>query len=93
MTRAAQLPIEFDYTGTAPTGFEGIKRTSCTHTKLFEKVTVTLTDGTPSIATREVLPPGEYEREITVASVDGDILVISDQPGVFTTVKALEPGI
>ena len=115
MTRAAQLPIEFEYKGTVPTGFDGINRASCTFTKPVETVTVTLTgpathterftlaepsaevsfplpDGTLSVTTKEIVLPGEYEREITVVSVDGETLVISDQPSVLKTVTVLERG-
>ena len=115
MTRAAQLPIEFEYKGTVPTGFDGINRASCTFTKPVETVTVTLTgpathterftlaepsaevsfplpDGTLSITTKEIVLPGEYEREMTVASVDGEMFVISDQPSVLRTIKVLERG-
>ena len=114
MTRAAQLPIEFEYKGTVPTGFDGINRANCTFTKPVETVTVTLTgpathtevftlgepstdvsfplpEGTLSISTLEIVPPGEYEREMTVTSVDGETLVVSDQPGVLKTVTVLEP--
>ena len=114
MTLAVQLPIEFEYTGTIPTGFDGINRANCTFTKAVETVTVTLSgparhtetftvadpttavsfplpEGTLSITTLEIVPPGEYDREITVTSVDGDVLVVSDQPGVLKTVTILEP--
>ena len=114
MTRAAQLPIEFEYKGTIPTGFDGINRAGCTFTKAVETVTVTLSgpakhteiftltepttdvsfplpDGTLSISTLEIVPPGEYQREMTVTSVDGETLVISDQPGVLKTITILEP--
>ena len=113
-TMAVQLPIEFEYMGTVPTGFDGINRANCTFTKAVETVTVTLTgpakhsevftlsepstqvsfplpEGTLSITTMEIVPPGEYQREITVTSVDGDTLVISDEPGVLKTVTILEP--
>ena len=111
-TLAAQLPIEFEYKGTVPTGFDGINRAGCTFTKAAATVTVTLTgpaehtevftlsepmtdvsfplpEGTLSISTREIVPPGEYRREMTITSLDGDILVISDQPGVLKTVTIL----
>ena len=114
MTRAAPLPIEFEYMGTIPTGFDGINQATCTFTRPVETVTVTLTgpathtevftlsepttevlfplpEGTLSITTLEIVPPGEYEREMTVTSVDGETLVISDQPGVLKTVTILEP--
>ena len=114
MTRAAQLPIEFEYTGSIPTGFDGINQARCTFTKAVETVTVVLTgpathtetftldqpsaevafplpEGTLSITTQEIVPPGEYQREMTVTSVNGETLVISDQPGVLTTVTILEP--
>ncbi len=113
-TRAAQLPIEFEYFGSVPTGFDGINRANCTFTKPVETVTVVLTgpathsevftlsepntkvsfplpDGTLSISTLEIVPPGEYQREIVLTSVDGDTLVLSDQPGVLKTVTILEP--
>ena len=113
MTRAAQLPIEFEFEGTIPTGFDGINQADCTFTKAVETVTVTLTgpaehteiftlgepttevsfplpEGTLSISTLEILPPGEYQREMTVSSVDGETLVISDQPGVLKTVTIVE---
>jgi len=114
MTRAAQLPIEFEYTGTIPTGFDGINRANCTFTKAVETVTVVLTgpathtelftlsepstnvsfplpEGTLSVSTLEIVPPGEYQREMTVTSVDGDALVISDQSGVLKTVTIVPP--
>ena len=114
MTRAAQLPIEFEFFGTVPTGFDGINQANCTFTKAVETVTVKLTgpathtetftlgepttevsfplpEGTLSISTLEIVPPGEYQREMTVISVDGDTLAISDQPGVLKTVTILEP--
>ena len=50
-----------------------------------------LPEDTLSVTTREIVPPGEYRREITVTSVDGESLVISDQPGVLKTVTILEP--
>ena len=113
MTRAAQLPIEFEYKGTVPTGFDGINRANCTFTKPVMTLDVVLTgpathtetftlsepttevpfplpEGTLSISTLEIVPPGEYQREMTVTSVDGDTLVISDQPGVLQTVTILE---
>ena len=113
MTAAVQLPIEFEYKGTVPTGFDGINTANCTFTKAVETVTVTLTgpathseiftltepspqvsfpvpEGTLSITTMEIVPPGEYQREMTVTSVDGDTLVVSDQPGVLKTVTILE---
>ena len=114
VTLAAQLPIEFEYKGTIPTGFDGINRANCTFTKEVETVTVVLTgpathtetftlsepstevsfplpEGTLSISTLEIVPPGEYQREMTVTAVDGDTLLISDQPGVLKTVTILEP--
>ena len=112
-TRAAQLPIEFEYKGTIPTGFDGINTANCTFTKPVMTLTVTLTgpathsetftlaepttevsfplpEGTLSISTLEIVPPGECQREMTVTSVDGEALVISDQPGVLKTVTILE---
>ena len=114
MTRAAQLPIEFEYAGTVPTGFDGINQATCTFTKPVEKVTVVLTgpathteiftldeprvevafplpEGILSITTQEIVPPGEYQREMTVTSVDGETLVISGQRGFLNTVTILEP--
>ena len=114
ITRAAQLPIEFEYTGSVPTGFDGINQATCTFTKPVATVTVVLTgpathtetftldepsvevafplpEGTLSITTQEIVPPGEYQREITVTSVDGETLVVSSQPGVLKTMTILEP--
>jgi len=114
MTRAAQLPIEFEFKGTVPTGFDGINQANCTFTKPVMTVDVVLTgpathtetftlsepttevpfplpEGTLSISTLEIVPPGEYQREMTVTSVDGETLVVSDQPGVLKTVTILEP--
>ena len=114
MTLAAQLPIEFEYKGSTPTGFDGINTAECTLTKAVKTVTVVLSgpathietfpirdgtervsfplpDDTPSITTREIIPPGEYQREITVSSIDGDVLVLSNQPGVLKSVTVLEP--
>ena len=113
MTLAAQLPIEFEFFGTVPTGFDGINQANCTFTKPVKTVTVMLSgpakhtevftlsqpttevsfplpEGTLSISTLEIVPPGEYQREMTVTSVDGDTLVISDQPGVLKTVTIVE---
>ncbi len=113
-TLAAQLPIEFEFKGTIPTGFDGVNRATCIFTKAVETVTVKLTgpathteiftlaepttqvsfplsEGTLSISTLEIVPPGEYQREMTVTSVDGETLAISDQPGVLKTVTILEP--
>ncbi len=115
LTRAAALPIEFEYLGTIPTGFDGINVASCTFTKAVETVTVTITgpathsevftlsepgtqvpfplpEGTLSITTLELLPPGEYQREIVLTSVDGETLVFSDQPGVLKTVTITPSG-
>ena len=112
LTRAAQLPIEFEYKGTIPTGFDRINTANCNFTKAVEKVTVTLSgpaahtevftlseptadvsfplpEGTLSITTAEIVPPGEYEREMVVTSVDGDDLIISDQTSVLKTVTIL----
>ncbi|PKB57723.1 MAG: hypothetical protein BZY73_01640 [SAR202 cluster bacterium Casp-Chloro-G3] len=114
MTRAAPLPIEFEYFGTIPTGFDGINQANCTFTKEVASVTVVLSgpaahsetftleppttevsfplpEGTLSISTLEIVPPGEYQREMTVVSVTGETLTISDQPGVLKTVTILEP--
>ncbi len=113
LTRAAQLPIDFEYQGTVPTGFDGINRANCSFTKAVKTVTVTLTgpathseiftlaepgtdvpfplpDGTPSITTFEIVPPGEYQREMTATSVDGESLVISDLNRVLKTVTIIE---
>ena len=54
-------------------------------------VSFPLPEGTLSITTQEIVPPGEYQREITVTSLDGETLTISDQPGVLTTVTIVEP--
>ena len=112
VTLAVQLPIEFEYKGTVPTGFDGNNNANCTFTKEVETVTVTLTgpatqtetftlrepttevsfplpEDTLSITTLEIVPPGEYQREMTATSVDRETLVISDQPGVFRTVTIL----
>ena len=118
VTEAAQLPIEFQYAGTVPTGFDGINKASCTFTKPVKTVTVSLIgavpgtapytetftfsgpatqvsfplpQGTPSISTFEIVPPADYQRKMTVTSVDGEMLLISDQPEVLKTVTILEP--
>ena len=114
-TLATPLPIEFEYKGSIPTGFDGINMATCTFTKPVETVTVTLggpanhtelftlaepttkvsfplPEGILSITTLEIVPPGEYQRKMAVTSVDGETLVISDQPGVLTTVTILESG-
>ena len=56
------------------------------------EVSFPLPEGTLSISTMEIVPTGEYQRKLTVTSVNGETLVISDQPGVLTTVTILEPG-
>ena len=69
-----------------------------THTERFTlaepsaEVSFQLPDGTLSVTTKEIVLPGEYEREMTVVSVDGETLVISDQPSVLKTVTVLERG-
>ena len=113
MTRATQLPIEFAYGGTIPTGFDGINMATCRFTKRVKTVTVSLSgpanhtelftlgepttevsfplaEGTLSISTLEIVPPGEYQREMSVTSVDGETLVVSDLPGVLRTVTILD---
>ena len=113
MTRAAQLPIEFEYQGTVPTGFDGINRATCRFTKPVETLTMRLSgpashtevftlgepstevpfplpEGTLSISTLEIVPPGEYEREMTLTSVDGETFVISDESFVLNTVTILD---
>ena len=90
MTRASQLPIAFEYKGTVPTGFDSINRASYSFSKPVKTVTVPLPKGILSITTREIVPPGEYEREITATSADGVRLVVSDQPGVLKTVTIIE---
>ena len=112
MTLAVQLPIEFEYKGTVPTGFDGNNNANCTFTKEVETVTVTLTgpathtetftlrepttevsfplpEDTLSITTLEIVPPGEYQREMTATSVDGETLVLSDQSAVLKTVTII----
>ena len=54
-------------------------------------VSFPLPEDTLSVATQEVLPPGSYHRKITIISVDGETVVLSDQPGVLTSVTILEP--
>ena len=67
-----------------------------THTETFTlgepnvEVAFPLPEGTLSITTQEIVPPGEYQREMTATSVDGETLVISGQPGVLKTVTILE---
>ncbi len=67
-----------------------------THTEVFTlsepstQVSFPLPEGTLSITTLEIVPPGEYQREITVASVDGDTLILSDEPGVLKTETILD---
>ena len=113
-TEAVPLPIEFEYMGTIPTGFDGINKATCTFTKAVQTLQVVLTgpathtevftlsepttevafplpEGTLSISTLEIVPAGEYQRQMTVTSVDGETLVISDQPGVLETVTIIEP--
>jgi putative lipoprotein len=113
VTEAVALPIEFEYFGTVPTGFDGINQANCNFTKAVETITVTLTgpathsevftlaeastalsfplpEGTLSITTMEIVPAGEYERTITLTAVDGDTLILSDEPGVLKTVTIVE---
>ena len=68
-----------------------------THTETFTlgepttEVSFPLPEGTLSVTTLEIVPPGEYQREMTVTSVEGETLLISDQPGVLKTVTILSP--
>ncbi len=114
MTRAARLPIEFVYTGSVPTGFDGVNRANCSFNQAVKKVTVVLTgpaihnetftfpepttqvsfplpEDTLSVSTLEIVPPGKYQRKITVTSVEGQTVVISDLPSVLKDVTILEP--
>ena len=114
LTRAAQLPIEFVYTGSIPTGFDGNNRADCSFNQAVEKVTVVLKgtathseiftlpepttqvpfplpEDTLSVSTLEIVPPGKYRREITVTSVEGQTVVISDLPSVLKDVTILDP--
>jgi len=67
-----------------------------THTEVFTlaepntAVSFPLPEGTLSITTMEIVPAGEYERTITLTAVDGDTLVLSDEPGVLKTVTIVE---
>ena len=67
-----------------------------THSEIFTlaepttAVSFPLPEGTLSITTMEIVPGGEYERTITLTSVDGDTLVLSDEPGVLSTVTIVE---
>ncbi len=114
LTRAAQLPIEFVYSGSVPTGFDGNNRADCSFNQAVDKVTVVLTgpathsetftfpgpttqvsfplpEDTLSVSTLEIIPPGKYHRKITVTSVDGETVVISDLPSVLKDVTILDP--
>ena len=114
ITRAAELPIVFEYTGSVPTGFDGINQANCTFTQPVETVTVTLTgpathteiftidppaarvsfplpQGTLSATTLEIVPPGEYRREMTVTSVGEEVLALSDLVRVLETVTIIGP--
>ena len=68
------------------------------HTEVFTlsgptpHVAFPLPEGTLSISTMEIVPPGEYQQEAIVTAVEGKILDISQQPGVLTPVTVLEPG-
>ena len=113
LTRSAQLPIEFVYSGSIPTGFDGINTANCSFNQAVKKVTVVLIgpvthsetftfpepttqvpfplpDDIFSVTTREVVPPGIYHRRITVTSVGGETVVISDLPSVLNNVTILE---
>jgi hypothetical protein len=59
--------------------------------ELSAEVPFPLPDGTPSITTFETVPPGEYQREMTAASVDGELLVVTDLNRVLETVTIIEP--
>ena len=56
------------------------------------QVAFPLPEGSLSIGTLKIVPPRRFQREVSVTSVDGEKLVISNQPGVLTTVTCLEPG-
>ena len=99
-TLAVPQPIEFEYRGTVPTGFDGVNQAGCSFTKAVKTVTVVLTGPAthtetftlePPSTTREIVPPGEYLREMSVTSVDGQEFVVSGLPGVLGTVTILEP--
>ena len=57
----------------------------------YDRRLVPASRGYPIVTTQEIVPPTEYQRQITVTSVGGDTLVISDQPSVLTRVTVLEP--
>ena len=68
---------------------------SCQTTEVFTlskpttEVSFPLPEGTLSITTLEIVPPGEYQREMTVTSVDEETLAVGDQPGVLKSVTIL----
>ena len=68
-----------------------------THSEIFTfpepttQVSFPLPEDTLSVSTLEIVPPGKYRREITVTSVEGQTVVISELPSVLKDVTILEP--
>ena len=98
------IPTAFDGINSASCSFtKAVETVTVTlsgpanHTETFTltyaatNVSFPLPEGTLSITTQEIVPPGDYTREVTVTSVDGETLRITGQTGMLTTVTILSP--
>ena len=62
LTPAVQMPIEFVYSGSVPTGFDGINKAACSFNQAVEKVTVVLSG--PATHSETFTIPAPYGRRL-----------------------------
>ena len=101
---AGSVPTGFDGDNRADCSFnQAVEKVTvvltgpATHSETFTfpepttQVPFPLPEDTLSVSTGEILPPGTYHRKITVTSVEGQTVVISDLPSVVKEVTILSP--
>ena len=101
---AGTVPTGFDGDNRADCSFnQAVEKVTvvltgpATHSQTFTfpepttQVSFPLPENTLSVSTLEIVPPGKYQRKITVTSVEGQTVVISDLPNVLKNVTILGP--
>ena len=101
---AGSVPTGFDGDNRADCSFnQAVEKVTvvligpATHSQTFTfpepttQVSFPLPEDALSVSTLEAVPPGTYQREITVTSVEGQTVVISDLPNVLKDVTILDP--
>jgi len=101
---AGSVPTGFDGDNRADCSFnQAVEKVTvvligpATHSQTFTfpepttQVSFPLPEDTLSVSTLEVVPPGTYNRKITVTSMEGQTVVISDLPSVVKEVTILSP--